>query len=256
LNQANKSLNHYIAIFAVIALIEILFAPAVSAGKIINYGPIQGTIKTLPLVKYIPATTLVIPKIPSSAFLPLDEVYTIPSSPISYIGGRFGISIPMGKITNPGTNCLYINRFIPKQNPSSTTIQNETPLPIYQNPDDAILWKIQDTTLQMLLDPDIHEKVDPLLNQIDGLYVIGVMKKDPILGDIVYVEVNLEPGIPADSINPYVYQITSYNQEWNMAYAWVPTKELYALASVPEVLSIRLVVPAQYQTGQTNNLVG
>jgi len=52
LTQVNKFLNNYIAILAVIALIGILFVPAVSAGKTINYGPIQWTMKTIPAVKY------------------------------------------------------------------------------------------------------------------------------------------------------------------------------------------------------------
>jgi len=57
LTEVNKSLNYYIAILVVIALIGIPFIPAVSAGKFLNYGPIHGTIKTLPAVKYTPATT-------------------------------------------------------------------------------------------------------------------------------------------------------------------------------------------------------
>ena len=54
MKKVNKSLNHCIAILIVIALIGILFVPAVSAGKFINYGPIQGMNKTIPAVKYIP----------------------------------------------------------------------------------------------------------------------------------------------------------------------------------------------------------
>jgi hypothetical protein len=61
LTKANKSLNHYIAILAVIALIGILFVPAVSAGKFLNYGPIHGTIKTVPAVKYVPAPSSFVP---------------------------------------------------------------------------------------------------------------------------------------------------------------------------------------------------
>jgi hypothetical protein len=61
LTQVNKLLNHYIAILAVIAIIGILFVPVVSAGKFLNYGPIQGTIKPIPSVKYVPASPSFVP---------------------------------------------------------------------------------------------------------------------------------------------------------------------------------------------------
>jgi hypothetical protein len=80
LNQANKSLNHFIAILAVIALIGILFIPAVSAGKFLNYGPVQGPIKTIPAVKYVQAPSSFVPYL-EQTLTTLDNATLIPDIP-------------------------------------------------------------------------------------------------------------------------------------------------------------------------------
>ena len=81
MTQVNKSLNHYIAILAVIALIGILFVPAASAGKSLNYFPTQKAIKSIPVVNYTPTSAVVTPKtIPFTYSPPKGAATTLPIS--------------------------------------------------------------------------------------------------------------------------------------------------------------------------------
>jgi hypothetical protein len=80
MTKANESLNYYISILAVITLIGILFFPAISAGKIIHYGPVPSTNITIPAVKYTTASLqFIIPeKIPIVINESTDQGSTIP----------------------------------------------------------------------------------------------------------------------------------------------------------------------------------
>lgn len=105
-----KSLNHYIIILAVIALIGIFFVPAISAGKIINYGPVQGTIKPIPVVNYTPTPAFFTPKTMPFTYSPSKWQNTILPNPTSDNGGNLGgITIP-GPIVTPATDPVYISK--------------------------------------------------------------------------------------------------------------------------------------------------
>jgi hypothetical protein len=97
LKQVKKSSNHYIAIFAVIALIGILFVPAVSGGTIINYGPIQGTMKIIHEVNYIPTPAVVTSKI--FPFTTPSPIVT-PAADPSYISKEEAIRIALKSVNN------------------------------------------------------------------------------------------------------------------------------------------------------------
>jgi len=104
------SFNSYIAILIAIALIGILFVPAVSAGKIINYGPIQGTVKTIPVVNFTPATSVITQKVTPFTYSPSKWSNTTLSKPTSNNGGNFGgFTIP-SPIVTPAEDPSYISK--------------------------------------------------------------------------------------------------------------------------------------------------
>jgi hypothetical protein len=104
------SFNSYIAILIAIALIGILFVPAVSAGKIINYGPIQGTIKTIPVVNYTPTPAVVTPKTIPFIYLPSKWPNTILPNPTSDNGGS-SVDLPTpSQIVTPTPDPSYISK--------------------------------------------------------------------------------------------------------------------------------------------------
>jgi hypothetical protein len=110
LNIVHRSFNYYIAILSIITLIGILFVPAVFAGKIINYGSIQRTIKTIARVNSTPTPTVVTPiTIP---FTDLDSKWpnTILPNPTSNNGGISGsIAVP-SPIVTPAMDPSYITK--------------------------------------------------------------------------------------------------------------------------------------------------
>ena len=133
-------MNYYIAILAVIALIGILFVPSVSGGKIINYGPIQGTVKTIPADQnmsppgplsvppkrccpVIPndANQSVQPDTPASIVLP--PTPDVPSTGIQSQPVR-KISTPVFPFITPGIITNLIHTFT---DPGATTLFNPVP---------------------------------------------------------------------------------------------------------------------------------
>jgi hypothetical protein len=97
-------------ILAVIALIGILFVPAATAGKTINYGPIQGTIKTLPVANYTPATPVITPKITPFTYSPSKWPSIILPNPTSDNGGNSGKVTTPSPIVTPATDPSYITK--------------------------------------------------------------------------------------------------------------------------------------------------
>jgi hypothetical protein len=110
LTKVNKSINHYIVILAVIALIGILFVPAVSAGKTINYFPIQKAIKTIPVVNSTPPPTVVTPKTIPFTYTPSKWPNTIIPNPTSDNGGNSGNVTTPSPIVTPATDPSYITK--------------------------------------------------------------------------------------------------------------------------------------------------
>jgi hypothetical protein len=227
LKQVNKLSNRYIAILAVIVLIAILFVPATSAGKTINYFPIQKAIKTVPVVNYTPTPAVVTPKTIQFIYSPSKEATTIPSI----------------KISNTGKKYTYPFTLKPDQ---TSTGKEETGFSLsylYQNYDASILGKIQDTTLLLLLDPNYRRTMDPDLNPIGALIDKGVWINDPNLGELVIIEIYLKLGENPVRVEQSAYQVRGYYPDVDVVVATVPLKNIYAVASLPEVLSIKLVVP-------------
>jgi hypothetical protein len=189
--------------------------------------PTQATIKTIPTVKYEPATPVVSPTITPFTYSPTKGATTIPSIKVSNTGKKNTISFTL-------------------KPEKTSTGKEETDFSLsylYQNYDAAILGKIHDTTLLLLLDPNYRRTMDPNLNQIDGLIDSGIRIIDPIIGEMVIIEIHLKPGEHPVRAEQYAYQVRGYYPEYNVVVATVPLKDIYSVASLPEVLSINLVVP-------------
>jgi hypothetical protein len=195
--------------------------------KITKPLPTQATIKTIPVVNYEPATPVVAPTI----------------TPFTYSPAKGATTIPLIKVSNTGNKNTYPFTLKPDQ---TSTGKEETDFSLsylYQNYDAAILGKIHDTTLLLLLDPNYRRTMDPNLNQIDGLLNSGIRIIDPDRGELVIIEVYLKAGENPIRVEQYAYQVRGYYSEYNVVVATVPLKDIIAVASLPEVLSINLVVP-------------
>ncbi|MEI7434931.1 MAG: hypothetical protein WCJ93_11835 [Methanomicrobiales archaeon] len=241
MTKANKFLNHYIAILAVIALIGILFVPAVSAGKTINYFPTQKAIKTLPVVNYTPTSTVVTPKtIPFTYSPSKGATPTLPISP-SVSGANPSFIPTMGlssstvfhttnysKTGNAVANyrikpssSLSGSKYTPGGNAgenglgqeSNETIQNEQIdiLNAYIKTLPPEELKIS-TDLLILINPDFPVfSPDFKQNIYNSLVRINVIipasqlgYQGEIVGDVVAVHIWLDPGSNLDLIQPYV----------------------------------------------------
>jgi len=67
--------------------------------------------------------------------------------------------------------------------------------------------------------------------------------------DLVYVYIYLQPHKDTHIIDSYAQDVTDRDEENNLAVAWVPLKNLEALASLDEVRSIQSVLPPVCNTG-------
>ncbi|MEI7434928.1 MAG: hypothetical protein WCJ93_11820 [Methanomicrobiales archaeon] len=189
--------------------------------------PTQATIKTIPAVKYEPATPVVSPTI----------------TPFTYSPTKGATTIPSIKVSNTGKKYTYPFTLKPDQ---TSTGKEETDFSLsylYQNYDAAILGKIHDTTLLLLLDPNYRRTMDPDLNPIGALINEGVLINDPNRGELVIIEVYLKAGENPIQVEQYAYQVRGYYPDYNVVVATVPLNDIYAVVSLPEVLSLNLVHP-------------
>jgi hypothetical protein len=243
LTKTHKSINNYIAILAVITLIGILFVPAVSAGKTINYFPTQKAIKTLPVANYIPATPVVTPKSVPFTYSPSKGTTTLPIS-LSDSGGANPSYIPTtglpsstvfhvtnySKIGNAAANnrikpssFLSGSKYTPGGNTeenglnreSNETIQNEQIdiINAYLNSLPPEELKLS-TDLLILINPDFPVfSTDSKQNIYNSLVSINVLipasqlgYQGQIVGDVVAVHIWLDPGSNLDLIQPYIFK--------------------------------------------------
>jgi hypothetical protein len=244
LTQVNKSLNHYIAILAVIALIGILFVPAVSAGKTINYFPSQKGIKTFPVANYTPATPVITPKITPFTYSPSKGATTTLPISTSDNGGANPSYIPTTGLSSSTVfhlanyskigNAVASNRIKPSSylsgstyisggktgeneldQESNETMQNDQIeiINAYLNSLPPEELKLS-TDLLILINPDFPVFThDSKQNIYDSLVYMNVLipadqlgYQGEIVGDVVAVHIWVDPGSNLDLIQPYIFR--------------------------------------------------
>ena len=243
MTKANKSIHNFIAILAVIALIGILFVPAVSAGKTFNYFPTQKAIKTLPVVNYTPVSAVVIPKTIPFTYSPSKvATTTLPISPSdsganpSYIPTT-GLSSSTvfhvknySKIGNTVANnrikpssFLSGPKYIPGGNTGENALGQESNETIQNEQTDILNAYIKtlppeelkiSTDLLTLINPDFPVfSPDSKQNIYNSLVSINVLipanqlgYQGQIVGDVVAVHIWLDPGSNFDLIQPYIFK--------------------------------------------------
>ena len=281
MTKANKSIHNFIAILAVIALIGILFVPAVSAGKTINYFPTQKAIKTLPVVNYTPASAVVTPKtIPFTYSPPKGATTTLPISPSdsganpSYIPTTGLSSSTVFHVTNYSKigNAVANNRIKPssflsgsKSTPggnaeengqnqeSNETIQNEQIdlINAYLNSLPPEESKVS-TNLLELIEPDFPVfSSDDKINTYNTLVAANLLipanqlgYQGEIVGDIVVVHILVDPGTNFDLIQPYIYrEISRGSGEYGTDWQINGLVPLKNLKQIALIKNVRLIIP-------------
>jgi hypothetical protein len=205
LKKINKSLNYYIAILAVIALIGILFAPAVSAGKTINYFPTQKAAKSRPMVNPTPA--LVAPKTIPFTYLPLKWQNTIVPNPTSENGGSSGSTTTPSPIVTPATDPSYIT----KEEAIQTALKSVSNINLTSDPDATL------TTQRVTYDFRRNEytmKTPVWTVSLSGVSTdpnaIGVKQWfNSKTGEIIDVPIHANRWVPIDAITGRVISVES-----------------------------------------------
>ena len=177
------------------------------------------------------------------------EGFTNIHSPSSSL---FGSTTPCGNCLANLNNSYALPLNIKQVDPSvQSTYQNPddyyNAVQAYQNNFSPIQRKIDTTILFLFLDPNYPKYANEDLSMQRAGTVIPATKLGPngiTLGDAVHVYIYVEPGTSSDIISPYVYgELTPGSDSYS---AIVPLKNIYALASLNQVIKITLATSAIY----------
>jgi hypothetical protein len=117
-------------------------------------------------------------------------------------------------------------------------------LQAYQNNLTPIQRKIDMTLLMLYIDPNYpkYENEDLSMQRAGTAIPASDLGPDGVLnGDAVNVYIDVKPGTSSNVIEPYIYGLPTRGS--NSFSAIVPLKNIYALASLPQVLKITIAAP-------------
>lgn len=114
------------------------------------------------------------------------------------------------------------------------------------------LYRSNLTDYQKKIPAEILQISDPVYPK-DGMSPESVrafmVNSNQLRGDQVYLIIHLKPTASLSIVDPIASSVTSRNEEFNSVVAWVTVNNVSALASMDDVIRIRLVVPPEHSAG-------